>query len=239
MRNNGLELLKCPTVTPLVNEVWARSVQGTTIGPFSLSNHNKMPRGSGTQKGQAAGLGGSSPLELVIAIECEDETRVRNLLRQNKDALERSPNNDPAHTPLFKAVSLEHVGCVRLLIEAGADTSRVDREGTSVLHLACRAEDPAKGSEMVRQLVYARCELELRDRDGFTPLMRASLWGMADGVRYLLDAGADARITHMQHRRTPNASRIHMAAARGLKRLGLRLRRGHASPPPGCPALRG
>ena len=50
---------------------------------------------------------------------------MRNLLRQNKDALERSPDTDPAHTPLFKAVSLEHVGCVRLLIEAGATLVQV------------------------------------------------------------------------------------------------------------------
>ena len=54
---------------------------------------------------------------------------------------------------------------MRLLIEAQADIHRVDRSQTSVLHLACRADDPAKGSEMVRQLIYARANIEQRDRD--------------------------------------------------------------------------
>ena len=102
--------------------------------------------------------------ELLRAIVQEDEGRLKELLVSYKERLqrlERSIDADPADSPLFKAVSLERVGCVRLLIEAGEDTSRVDRAGASLLHLACRSAVPAKGGRIVRQLVNARCDLEL------------------------------------------------------------------------------
>ena len=101
--------------------------------------------------------------ELLRAIVQEDESRLKELLVSYKERLqrlERSIDADPADSPLFKAVSLERVGCVRLLIEAGEDTSRVDRAGASLLHLACRSAVPAKGGRIVRQLVFARCDLE-------------------------------------------------------------------------------
>ena len=99
--------------------------------------------------------------ELLRAIVQEDESRLKELLvSYKKRRVERSIDADPADSPLFKAVSLERVGCVRLLIEAGEDTSRVDRAGASLLHLACRSAVPAKGGRIVRQLVFARCDLE-------------------------------------------------------------------------------
>ena len=102
--------------------------------------------------------------ELIRAIVLEDEPRLKELLVTYKKRLELNNltiDDDAADSPLFKAVSLERVGCVRLLIEAGEDTSRVDRAGASLLHLACRSAVPAKGGRIVRQLVNARCDLEL------------------------------------------------------------------------------
>jgi hypothetical protein len=98
--------------------------------------------------------------ELLRAIVLDDEGRLKELLVSYKERhgrLERTTDADPADSPLFKAVSMERVGCVRLLIEAGEDTSRIDRTGASLLHLACRSAVPAKGGRILRQLVFARC----------------------------------------------------------------------------------
>lgn len=125
----------------------------------------------------------SALTDLLIAIELGDDTKVKSLLKQSKEIVDGPAECENAsRIPIFKAIANQHVGCLRLLIEAGAEVNRFEQRGTSPLMEACKAIDTAKASEMVRQLVFARAALDLQDNEGFTPLMRASLLGVHEGA---------------------------------------------------------
>lgn len=84
-----------------------------------------------------------------------------------------------------------HVGrpaeCVRMLIDAGADPDAVDMDGRSPLHTAW-FYDPKALTELLREAV----DVNRRDSAGRTPLLSWMLrGGYSDGVKLLLDAGAD------------------------------------------------
>lgn len=42
------------------------------------------------------------------------------------------------HTPLHYAVIREHLGCIELLLDCGADLNVKDKQGATPLHLVCR-----------------------------------------------------------------------------------------------------
>ncbi|MFD1341993.1 ankyrin repeat domain-containing protein [Litorisediminicola beolgyonensis] len=77
----------------------------------------------------------------------------------------------------------------RKLLEDGADPDVVDKAGWSALHFAAKE----CSQDLVKMLVEAGANLELRDRHGNTPLWRATLnyKGGAEAISSLLEAGAD------------------------------------------------
>ena len=122
--------------------------------------------------------------DLLVAIELGDEGKVTRLLKQSKAIVDGPADAEwnTARNPVFKAIACQQVGCLRLLIDAGAEVNLVDRQGVSPLMEACKADDTARSAEMVRQLVFARAALDIQDDEGFTPLMRASLQGVHEGA---------------------------------------------------------
>lgn len=102
-------------------------------------------------------------------------------------------------TLLMQAAMLNSVKTAKMLIEAGADVNAVDDEGRSALHFAAMQPlagavhagypggepGPRGGGEMVETLVAAGAEIEVKDRDGLTPLDIARMsWpnvGLATG----------------------------------------------------------
>ena len=142
-----------------------------------------MPAKQKKHREAPAGTSLSASTDMIIAIELGDETKVKSLLKQSKDIVDGPIDaENKARIPVFKAVSCMQVGCLRLLIEAGADVNLVDGRGSSLLMEACKVDDPVRAGEMVRQLVFARAELNGQDNEGFTPLMRACLRGVAEGA---------------------------------------------------------
>jgi ankyrin repeat protein len=89
------------------------------------------------------------------------------------------------------------VVCVRALIAREADVNYVDadetHEGrytwTPLMHAASRGYD-----EIVRTLLDAGAETDLRDRDSNTALTLAASAGHWETVSLLLDRGADAAV---------------------------------------------
>jgi len=92
-------------------------------------------------------------------------------------------------TGLHLAAYFGHAGCVRRLIEAGADIEAIAQHASKVRPLHSGVAGPSE--EVVEALLSAGAECEVRQEDGFTPLMGAAAGGSERLVRWLLSAGAD------------------------------------------------
>lgn len=116
-------------------------------------------------------------------------------------------------TPLFASVRRNQTRCATLLLKAGADPECVDRSGTTPLSMACSAgntqlihallshgasinwQNPANGytvlmesvhhlrPRMVRILLAAGADTEIRDKHHMTALDYASRTSMADLIQ--------------------------------------------------------
>ena len=89
-------------------------------------------------------------------------------------------------TALHGAVDSQHVDCLALLLEAGADTDVGDSEGMTALHLAAflgQLED-------VRMLLEAGAKADVHNFLGETPLHVAIRLGHPEVIRALIEAGA-------------------------------------------------
>lgn len=75
------------------------------------------------------------------------------------------------------------------LIDRGADVTIVDEDNNTPLHEAVSAT--RYDFDLVHILIQHGAHLNVARRDGWTPLMLASLWGRDDAVALLLDCGAD------------------------------------------------
>jgi hypothetical protein len=132
-------------------------------------------------------------LNYALTVPGSDEVPLRLL------ALGADPNAtaDVDLPSLLNAISAQRYGLVAPLLAHGADPNQHEPKfGVSVLMLALNdRQDPVRGLEAARQLAAAGADLNHRVLTGHTPLMLAVMAGNAAAVRWLLDAGADWRIT--------------------------------------------
>jgi ankyrin repeat protein len=133
------------------------------------------------------------------AIGDGDTNVVRQLLKTQPDLIQRAESN--GDTPLLLAASATNsnrsVGCVRALIEAGADVNAKDSYGYTVVHYAVGLWGTGWGNrakKIIRLLVKSGATLESQHHYGWTPLMQALLEGTPDQVRFLLNVGANPNV---------------------------------------------
>ena len=88
---------------------------------------------------------------------------------------------------LIDAVRANDVDAVRTLLDARADVSAVQPDGTTALHWAVERD----AIEIVQLLIRAGANVKATNRYGATPLWLASLNGNAATIGVLLEAGAD------------------------------------------------
>src|SRR5258708_39978448 len=83
-------------------------------------------------------------------------------------------------------------GVTRLLLDHNADEHIRDNKGGTALHRAAKSSNP----ECVRILLECDVDVNARDDDGLTPLLRVSASWRAnpDVLRLLLDHGADENV---------------------------------------------
>ena len=94
-------------------------------------------------------------------------------------------------TALIPASEKGHPEAVRLLIQAGADVDFVNNLGwTSLLEVVILGQDTAVYQNITRQLIAAKANLNLPDRDGVTPLQHAKKRGLTPIATLLAHAGA-------------------------------------------------
>ena len=126
-------------------------------------------------------LNGANPdigLPLMMAASSDDAAAVARLAAAGATI---DISNDGL-TPLQEAVGSGGSKTVRVLIEAGADTSVLDERGQTILTLACQNKDAPMARTIIR---HARHLIETPNRDGLTPLMVAAAVGDDDLVGLL------------------------------------------------------
>lgn len=124
-------------------------------------------------------------------------------LRTTIAVLEQSPQllneaNEGGYTPLMEAVSSMDgsLECIEAIVQFGADVNAMTDEGYTALHMFVGGVNGPSGTgdmpaEIVKVLVNAGANMEVRQHWGWTPLMRAVVEGTVDELRALIDAGGD------------------------------------------------
>ena len=100
-----------------------------------------------------------------------------------------------------------HIGVIRLLVKAGANTNYATIDGENALHLAA-----SKGHSSICTLLVEEggAAVDGIDSDGNTPLISAALMGLAGTVRELLRLGANPR-----HKASGNVTALSVATRGG------------------------
>lgn len=170
------------------------SPQSGTPLTTALQNNASLPTIEALIKGGASvnwknQPEGLSPLHLAASA---GSTEIVQYLLENGAVLDATDAN--LWTPLCHAVVHEQTGCVRLLLDAGADRNVVCGINNTLALMAVAAEDQA--TEILTMLLEKPLITDIpRQTDGWTPLHLAVNSGVDVAfVRKLLDAGADVLV---------------------------------------------
>jgi len=126
---------------------------------------------------------------VTIASVAGDEETLRVLLSLGASARQVTSRYDG--TALIAAAHLGHDGIVRQLIAAGAPLDHVNNlHWTAVIEAIVLGDGGPRHQAVLKALVDAGANLQLKDRQGNTPLQLARSRGHAEMVRMLERAGA-------------------------------------------------
>ena len=107
--------------------------------------------------------------------------------------------SDMKHSPLLLACecgeeakspadkSADYPGCIRLLLDKGANVNATDKEGWTPLHTLCRCSDDA---DLERTLIGHWAGVDTKDPDDYTPLTHAAFRVCPATSQVLLEHGA-------------------------------------------------
>jgi Ankyrin repeats (3 copies) len=97
---------------------------------------------------------------------------------------------DPDETPLMRAAAQGDLRATQKLLSTAsrADVNALDQSGQTALILAC--ENPKANPEVIKALLAAGADVNLRSRNGYAPLTWASARKNNEVVRLLRRAGA-------------------------------------------------
>lgn len=126
---------------------------------------------------------------VTIASVADDEETLRVLLALGASAKLTTSRYDG--TALIAAAHLGHDGVVRQLIAAGAPLDHVNNlHWTAVIESIVLGNGGPRHQATLRALIDAKANLQLKDRQGQTPLALARARGYGEMVRMLEAAGA-------------------------------------------------
>eukprot|EP00644_Phytophthora_capsici_P000335 jgi/Phyca11/100155/e_gw1.4.895.1 len=100
--------------------------------------------------------------------------------------------NQFGNTPLHNAARTGSPGCVSHLLQAGAQYSIKNVNGSIPLHHACYSEKP--NAEVVRLLIEAGSDVNALDAQGCSPLIVAAKTNQTEVIDFLRKHGADASL---------------------------------------------
>jgi ankyrin repeat protein len=126
---------------------------------------------------------------VTIAAVADDEETLRVLLSLGASAKQVTSRYDG--TALIAAAHLGHDGVVRQLIAAGAPLDHVNNlHWTAVIEAIVLGDGGTRHQSTLKALIDAGANLQLKDRQGNTPLQLARSRGYTEMVRMLERAGA-------------------------------------------------
>ncbi|MGE0333312.1 MAG: ankyrin repeat domain-containing protein [Ramlibacter sp.] len=126
---------------------------------------------------------------VTMASVADDEDTLRVLLSLGASARQVTSRYDG--TALIAAAHLGHDGVVRQLIAAGAPLDHVNNlHWTAVIESIVLGNGGARHQATLKALIDARANLQLKDRQGATPLQLARTRGYGEMVKMLEAAGA-------------------------------------------------
>jgi len=164
------------------------------------------------------------------------ETALQLLLDMGADINERNPIGQ---TALLLAVFYNHLSCVKILIERGADAMVLTDYGSSALHYAALGLSNSEMMKFLLDVVETRKLIDMKDSDGNTALHDCSYSNhqspivQLENAKMLVQAGASLTIKN-RHGRTP----YEYARVLGRKELAkylwsqLSLEQAQEKPPP-------
>lgn len=126
---------------------------------------------------------------VTIAAVADDEETLRVLLSLGASAKQVTSRYDG--TALIAAAHLGHDGVVRQLIAAGAPLDHVNNlHWTAVIEAIVLGDGGPRHQSTLKALIDAGANVQLKDRQGNTPLQLARSRGYTEMVRMLERAGA-------------------------------------------------
>ena len=125
---------------------------------------------------------GRTPL---IAATFFRETKTAELLIQHGVDLDELDSDDGCPALMWATRNGLEDTALRL-IEAGANPRFVERDGTSILHVAALQGQMS----VLKRLISMKVDVNVRDKEGYTPLFYAKKHGQNACVESLLDNGA-------------------------------------------------
>jgi ankyrin repeat protein len=126
---------------------------------------------------------------VTVAAVADDEVTLRALLSSGASAKLTTSRYDG--TALIAAAHLGHEGVVKQLIAAGAPLDHVNNlHWTALIESIVLGNGGPRHVETLRALVRAGANMQLRDRNGNTPLALARARGYNEMVNILVQAGA-------------------------------------------------
>ncbi len=122
---------------------------------------------------------------LLQAVMDRDPEKIRELLATG---VSPDASNQNGETPLMAAAYLGDEDITRLLLEAGADPDRKEKQwgNTALMYASFRGN-----LEVVEMLLDYRADPDISNREGWTALMCAAYAGRPKTVQALLRGGAD------------------------------------------------
>ncbi|GMF65975.1 unnamed protein product [Phytophthora lilii] len=148
---------------------------------------------------------GSSSVDLLTAVQCNDLESVRKLLALDVDIEARSESNN--FTPLCWAAHSGNLEMVQYLLVEGAHVNAATPNGFTPLLLAT-SEGHA---DVVQHLLVKGADPEaFITRSGFTALLMASFKGYADVVRHLVKKRVNLEVCSAD-----GSTALHLAAEKG------------------------
>ncbi|KAL1520012.1 hypothetical protein AB1Y20_023492 [Prymnesium parvum] len=156
---------------------------------------------------------GSTPLHWAAFSGCAE---LAKLLIETAAALDlpralllEKPDNRDLSTPLHVAARRGHAATVETLMNARADANRCTSQLDTALHVCCLGGN-AECAKMILKL--QRVDLEMKNKDNYTPLLAAIRAGNEEIVKVLLEADAEfdirtARQPLKKFERRPDAKR--------------------------------
>lgn len=135
--------------------------------------------------------------ELMGAVETNNSKLIEALL--DYAGIDVNETDASQWTPLMHAAVGSKAETIKTLLARGANVHS-PKPGRTGGALSIAASSIADNPEILDLLVKAGADINEKDKDDNTPLMRAAARGLTNNAKYLINAGADLRAVNSHYR---------------------------------------